>query len=146
MRARSLLVPAFLLLTLVPPAQALGEVGEGMVDLDPGTAIAVEPAPGADVKAADAVGALGKDVCVDVTSLFDDPAAVIIIASHCTVMATASIEFSEEGDLVITIAFAYAGFGYSLVLECSDPHNLPKFGDSVVWGSCSPRQLTQGIH
>ena len=73
-----------------------------------------------------------SDPCIDAGALFEDPMAIVTIASHCTVgdtKANVSVVETPEGTFRITIEISYAEHAYTFVIECSDPRRLPRLGD-----------------
>ena len=80
------------------------------------------------------------DPCVDLGAAFEDPTAIVVIAGHCTVHVKVSVTRADNGNVVITVAIAYAEHGRTFVVECSDPDRLlPKLGqggmhrDAMCW-------------
>lgn len=154
---RLLLAPAFLLLALATPAQAMMESPLS----GPGASSASDPCidPAEDpehmVEFADrctsaalesvqdsCVGALSAVQCaftVRVEQTEDGTTIVTIAADQVEVVMTSVV---ENGTLVVTIAVLYADFGRTYVIDCTDRDHLPKVGgDANEWyGPCSPQE------
>ena len=134
MRGRFLLSAALLIL-LVPSTQALSAADAG-----PAGPVARGLSP------PEVVAAKASDPCVDVSSVFDDPSAVVTIAAQCTVVVSVSVRLTDDGRIIVTIVVAYAEYGYTFVVECSDPDHWPQPGDTWTWyGPCSKHELEKAI-
>jgi hypothetical protein len=63
-------------------------------------------------------------VCVDVSSLWDDPTAIVVIAAQCTFTAKVSVRHTDDGRIVVEIVLYAVVVGQTVTI-CHTALNGP---------------------
>lgn len=73
-----------------------------------------------------AIGRNGDDPCINPAALREDPKTILSVAAHCTFFVEVRVYENEHGNIVVSITFAIAEHGETLVFECARPDRLPQ--------------------